>query len=214
MADDRNNQRSRRGAQHSSQETASQGTNIFFSIDYGVRGIAQPKSVASRTTNAITDLSWKNQQSNSIESTIDLAGIDFQRDFDNNTRLSGAPDNWLGLVDFVGVNPLQPQSRPDKVFIDEAKTTLIAGCKFDELSWETGGHGLLTKAFLNIVNASNFQITYSELLDQLRATVTSDFSSLIAPSITSDLPQSQTPQLRGERNRMNQGFLQGFIDSR
>ena len=103
---------------------------------------------------------------------------------------------------------------PDKVFIDEAKTTLIAGCKFDELSWETGGHGLLTKAFLNIVNASNFQITYSELLDQLRATVTSEFSSFIAPSIASDLPQSQTPQLRGERNRMNQGFLQGFIDSR
>ncbi len=102
----------------------------------------------------------------------------------------------------------------DKVFVEQAKTTLIAGCKFNQLSWETDGHGLLTKAFLNTVNASNFQITYSELLDQLRGTVTSDFSPLIAPSITSDLPQSQTPQLRGQKNRMNQGFLQGFIDSR
>jgi hypothetical protein len=114
MADDRNNQRSRRGAQHSSQQTSSQGTNIFFSIDCGVRGIAQPKPVACRTTNAITDLSWKNQRSNSIESTIDLAGTDFQKDFDNNTRLSGALENWLGLVDFVGVNPPQPQSRVEE----------------------------------------------------------------------------------------------------
>ena len=103
---------------------------------------------------------------------------------------------------------------PDKVFVDQAKTTLIAGCKFNELSWETAGHGLLTKAFLNTVNASNFQISYSDLLDQLRTSVTSDFSSLIVPSISSDLPQSQTPQLRGQGNRMDQGFLQGFVDSR
>ncbi len=41
----------------------------------------------------------------------------------------------------------------------------IAGCKFDELSWETGGHGLLTKAFLDIVNASDFQICYDDLLN-------------------------------------------------
>jgi hypothetical protein len=67
---------------------------------------------------------------------------------------------------------------------------------------------------LNTVNASNFQTTYSDLLDKLRASVTNDFNSLIAPSISSDVPQSQTPQLRGQRNRMDQGFLHGFVDSR
>ena len=103
---------------------------------------------------------------------------------------------------------------PDKVFIDQAKTTLIAGCKFDELSWETGGHGLLTKAFLNIINACNFQVSYSDLLDQLRTNVTADFNQVILPGVSSGTPRSQTPQLRGQKNRMSDQFLDGFVDSR
>ena len=102
----------------------------------------------------------------------------------------------------------------DKVLVDQAKTTLIAGCKFDELSWETAGHGLLTNGFLNVVNASNFQIDYSDLLDQLRDSVTNDFNSQILPSLTGSGPMTQTPQLRGQRNRMSEGFMQGFTDSR
>ena len=103
---------------------------------------------------------------------------------------------------------------PDKVLLDQAKTTLIAGCKFDELSWETSGHGLLTNAFLKIVNASDFQIDYTELLDRLRDSVSGDFNSQILPSLSNGGPRTQTPQLRGQRNRMSEGFLQGFVDSR
>ena len=120
--------------------------------------------------------------------------------------------NVTSVSDSGGV--ASAEEDPDRAFIDQAKTTLVAGCRFNELSWETGGHGLLTKAFLNTVNASNFQITYNELLDQLRTSVTTDFTALIAPTLSSSLPQSQTPQLRGQRNRMDQGFLQGFVDSR
>jgi Caspase domain len=102
---------------------------------------------------------------------------------------------------------------PDKVFVNQAKTTLIAGCSFSELSWETGGHGFLTKAFLDIVNASNFEITYLDILDKLRANVTKDFDNLILPSLSASDPHSQTPQLRGQRSRMEEGFLDGFIQS-
>jgi hypothetical protein len=101
----------------------------------------------------------------------------------------------------------------DKVLVDQAKTTLIAGCKFDELSWETAGHGLLTKAFLDIVDASNFQINYTDLLDHLKTRVQNDFNALILPSISSSTPRSQTPQLRGQTTRMSEQFLDGFIHS-
>lgn len=104
---------------------------------------------------------------------------------------------------------------PDKVFVDLAKTTLVAGCKFDEVSNEINGHGLLTQAFLNVVNASgDFQITHGELLDQLRASVRQDFETQILPTLTNGAPRAQTPQLRGQRNRMGEGFLQPWTDSR
>lgn len=103
---------------------------------------------------------------------------------------------------------------PDKVLIDSAKMVLIAGCKFDELSWEISGHGLLTKAFLDIVNASNFQISYNDLIDQLKTNVTNNFNSLILPSMSTYDPKSQTPQLRGQKNRMSEYFLAGYADSR
>jgi len=102
---------------------------------------------------------------------------------------------------------------PDKVFIDQAKTTLIAGCRFSELSWETAGHGLLTKAFLDLVNSSNFEISNIALLDELRSRVQEDFEALIAPSLTVTDPQAQTPQLRGQMSRMEELFFQGFITS-
>jgi hypothetical protein len=102
---------------------------------------------------------------------------------------------------------------PDKVFVDQAKTTLIAGCSFSELSWETGGHGLLTKAFLDVINTGSFGITYLDMLDKLRAIVGKDFSNLILPSLSAGAPQSQTPQLRGQRSRMDEDFLEGFSTS-
>lgn len=101
----------------------------------------------------------------------------------------------------------------DKVFVPLAKTTLIAGCKFNELSWETGGHGLLTKSLLDLVNASNFQISYRDILDELETRVSDYFNTLILPTIPHNLPRSQTPQLRGQANRMDEGFLQGWMDS-
>jgi hypothetical protein len=125
---------------------------------------------------------------------------------------SGACDNNVSDVsDSEGRVSLSED--PDKVFIEQAKATLIAGCKFDELSWEFGGHGLLTKAFLDIVNSSDFQISYSDLLDQLRTSVRDQFASSILPGIGASDPQNQTPQLRGQANRMQDPFLAEFVTS-
>ena len=62
-------------------------------------------------------------------------------------------------------------------------------------------------------NASNFEITYLDILDKLRANVTKDFDNLILPAFSANDPHSQTPQLRGQRSRMEEGFLDGFIQS-
>lgn len=102
----------------------------------------------------------------------------------------------------------------DKVFVPLAKTTLLAGCRFDELSWETDGHGLLTKAFLDVVNASNFQVNHTSMLDKLRANVADSFATRIRPGLGKDDPKSQTPQLRGQQNRMGEEFLGAWADSR
>jgi hypothetical protein len=98
----------------------------------------------------------------------------------------------------------------NQVFIDQAKTTLIAGCRFDELSWEIAGHGLLTKAFVKLINSSDFEISNLDLMTELRNSVSADFGHLIRPSLTSSDPQNQTPQLRGQGSRMDELFLAPF----
>jgi hypothetical protein len=88
----------------------------------------------------------------------------------------------------------------NKSLVPLSKSTVIAACRYDELDIETNGHGALTQGFLDIVNASNFQITYTDLIDQLR-------TSVQGRGLT------QTPTLLGQENRMNEGFLAGWTTS-
>ncbi len=96
---------------------------------------------------------------------------------------------------------------PDKTLTRFAKSTLIAGCQFNEFSWEnpTLRHGLLTQSFLDLVNQSSFQINHDDLLGELRSRVS---------AYASQIGVAQHPQLRGQMNRMEEGFLDGWIDSR
>jgi hypothetical protein len=102
---------------------------------------------------------------------------------------------------------------PSQVFVDLAKMTLISGCRFWELSYETNGHGLLTQALLDTINADDFQISYGDIIGTLQQKVEAAFQELV-PSIPDDHPKSQVPQLRGQTNRMGEGFLQAWFDSR
>jgi len=90
--------------------------------------------------------------------------------------------------------------------------TLISGCRFWELSYETNGHGLLTKALLDTVDASDFQVSYGDLMQSLQSKVGDAFQQLL-PSVPNGYPKSQTPQLRGQANRMQEGFLQAWSAS-
>ncbi len=96
---------------------------------------------------------------------------------------------------------------PDKTLIQFAKSTLIAACRFDELATEDGsfGHGLLTQSFTEIVNQSNFQMNYHDLLDELRTRVQQKAQALGV---------SQRPQIYGQQNRMEEDFLQGWTQSK
>jgi hypothetical protein len=108
---------------------------------------------------------------------------------------------------------LMCEEDPSQVFVDLAKMTLISGCRFWELSYETNGHGLLTRAILDTVDASDFQSTYGDFVTAIQAKVAADFQALL-PSIPALYPKSQVPQLRGQTNRMGEGFLQPWSASK
>ena len=105
---------------------------------------------------------------------------------------------------------------PNFTTVQRAKTTLISGCRPDELSYEgpvssTVKNGLMTKSFLDLVNQSNFQIDHRSLVDELNARVGTYVTQLF-PSANPAIVQQ--PQLIGQDNRMGQNFLEGFTDSR
>ncbi|WP_187144414.1 caspase family protein [Microvirga massiliensis] len=101
---------------------------------------------------------------------------------------------------------------PSQIFVPLAKMTLISGCRFWELSYESDGHGLLTKSILDTVNSSGFQMSYSDFMASIQAGVATDFESLL-PFIKPEYPKSQTPQLRGQANRMDESFLEAWLES-
>lgn len=107
---------------------------------------------------------------------------------------------------------LMCEEDPSQIFVDLAKMTLISGCRFWELSYESNGHGLLTQALLDTVNMSDFQITYGDLIPGLQEKVFASFQNIL-PSVPSAYPKSQVPQLRGQANRMDEGFLQPWSTS-
>lgn len=90
----------------------------------------------------------------------------------------------------------------NREFSAQAKATLLAAARWDEYAGESNDHGFLTKAILQVVNASNFTVTHSEFHSRLT-------------SIVHELANhEQHPVLRGQANRMNDAFLRGFQDSR
>jgi hypothetical protein len=88
----------------------------------------------------------------------------------------------------------------NKSLVSLSKSTVVAACRYDEVDLEQSGHGALTQGLLDIVTSSNFQIDYSNLIDQLRA-------RMQARSL------AQTPTLLGQLDRMTEGFLQGWSTS-
>jgi hypothetical protein len=93
--------------------------------------------------------------------------------------------------------------------VKQSKSTLIAASSAAETAQEHSaiGHGLLTQSFLDLVNASNFQINHQSLIDDLAFRV----NALMAKHFPGE---TQTPQLRGQQNRMEENFLEGWNDSR
>lgn len=93
--------------------------------------------------------------------------------------------------------------------VQQAKSTMIAASTAAQTSQEheSISHGLLTQAFLDLVNASNFGIDHHKLIDELNTRV----SALMGKFFPGE---SQTPQLRGQQNRMTEDFLMGWKDSR
>jgi hypothetical protein len=109
-----------------------------------------------------------------------------------NNNVSLVKGNGNGVVCAVDDN---------KSLVPQSKSTVVAACRYDEVDIETGGHGALTQGLLDIVNASNFSITYTDLIDELRTKVQSH-------NLT------QTPTLLGQENRVIEEFLAPWHDSR
>ena len=118
-----------------------------------------------------------------------------------NNNVSNVRADGNGMID------LDPDA--DKTLIALSKSTLLSACRFDELSWESDRyrHGLFTQSFLDIVNQSNFLASYHDMIEQLRNSVEGKISAVIRPHHPGT---NQTPQLFGQRNRMEENFLAGW----
>ena len=128
----------------------------------------------------------------------------------SNTDVCG---NNVSNVEVTEGGHLMCEEDPSQLFVDLAKMTLISGCRFWELSYETDGHGLLTQALLDTIDSSDFEMSHGDLIEVLQQKVAVNFQSLL-PSIPANYPQSQVPQLRGQANRREESFLQSWSDSR
>ena len=103
---------------------------------------------------------------------------------------------------------------PNYTTIAQSKSTLLAGCRFDESTFEgpessTVKNGLMTRAMVDLVNSSNFEIDHR--------TLTADLNRRVAAYLTQLFPGEtlvQRPQLIGQDNRMEEMFLAGFVDCR
>ncbi|UTT71292.1 caspase family protein [Arthrobacter sp. DNA4] len=92
----------------------------------------------------------------------------------------------------------------NKSFVPQSKATVLAACRYDEVDADSvgaEGHGGLTAALLDCINATNQQTSYWELVDALR------------DDMLNILNLQQTPTLLGQENRMDQVFLAAWDDS-
>lgn len=92
---------------------------------------------------------------------------------------------------------------PNKLFLPSAKGVVFSACNFYETALESSAyqHGYFTQALLDVVNSSNFQISHQELINRL------------VPRVVTLSNNHQTPRLRGQANRLDQTFLQGWRQS-
>lgn len=90
----------------------------------------------------------------------------------------------------------------NREFTTSAKATLLAASRWDEYAGENSNHGFLTNAILATVNSSNFTITHRQL------------HLALTPLVHEAAGHEQHPVLRGQANRMDGIFLEGFSDSR
>lgn len=119
----------------------------------------------------------------------------------NVTNVRANPD---GTID------LDPD--PDKTLVAATKSTLLAACRFDELSWEStrAQHGLFTQTMVESMSQSGFLDSYNDVIDLLRGGVEGKIAQIVRPGRPGT---RQTPQLFGQRNRMGESFLQGWVDT-
>ncbi|MFT3886769.1 MAG: caspase family protein [Arachnia sp.] len=90
-----------------------------------------------------------------------------------------------------------------------AKATLFSAARWDESARELGalGHGVFTKALLEVVDACPFLVSNQELHSRLHEKVRE-----VSAPIPEELRQS--PVLRVQANRASHTFLEPFVDSR
>jgi Caspase domain len=119
----------------------------------------------------------------------------------NVSNVRVAPDNSIDL-----------DEDPNKTLVQFSKSTLLAGCRYTESSWiGSDSHSLLTQAMIDLVNSSNFSISYHDLLAQMQRRVAEKITAQILPG---NPGVTQTPQLLGQMNRMTEEFLAPWSDSR
>jgi Caspase domain len=83
----------------------------------------------------------------------------------------------------------------NKSLVPVSKSTVLAACRYDEDAQEQNGHGALTQGLLDCVQQSGAEISYSDLIDQLRS------------DLQNNLQVLQTPTLLGQQNRVGESFL-------
>ena len=120
--------------------------------------------------------------------------------------------NNVSNVRHVVDGPIDLDPDPTKILIKQAKTTLIAGCRSNEYSYAAPSSGpvknsVLTQAFLDLVNTCPYDIDHHTLIEKLGAGVTANMKKYFAG-------KKQTPELRGQANRMTELFLAPYVDSR
>ncbi|WP_124981361.1 caspase family protein [Nonlabens xiamenensis] len=127
------------------------------------------------------------------------------------TDHSDLQNNVANVSQSEGVIDLDPD--PNKTLVASCKSTLISACHFNELSWESGSirQGLFTKAIMETITQSNPDTDYHAFIQALQSNVSQRINSLIRNSNRPNV--TQTPQLFGQRNRMSERLLEGWIET-
>lgn len=103
---------------------------------------------------------------------------------------------------------------PDN-FIEQARATLITACRTDQSSWDAPSlkGSVFMTAMTDIVRQSGLQISNTAFVAELAARAQILMASAIN-SIPRYASERSEPQLYGQRNRMAEHVLAGFVDSR